>query len=555
MVSEMTIYETENHQKPIFLFDTKLIRILGPFYEEILRMSLLPQFASNDLLQKTKRFIAAVDKILTNNYVSLVKDARREWIDNTKTSEDTRADFALMNAWYAYLMSSVHCSLSGSDFLIAGVQKKIHLEICNTTLKNKNLFHFDSMEKEDLTVANIYISSCEDFIKKYSSISSENLGSYILMKCCSGEFKDTVALLRQKGLTPRRAKEIANFAKELVECVKNSADRNVPKDFEYKRGNNFFKSYKEYESITFWHREFLRRRFYLDVNSNVALKNNIESILKFISFSRHSCVGNDKHAKCSVCHFDSNDIFWSYFLKTSNFSGCIADVCKLKQYVEFKSLDYMDRSIIIQHQDIDNFILEKILLSELYSEYNVLFTELCIRYSAAYLSYHKHIYGCLPNYDTVHNYILRQKISCKDVFFDSNQEDECQKNGVELRKIFDDAKKNMVYDRYCEADESNIVGLWIWDNVHILKNNNISALIINKMLPSYWYEILTTSAKHKDIINKLKKGEELLTGEGVRRGAIISEYRNDYYRVDESIRAGMLLTTQEALKRRQARKE
>lgn len=555
MVCEMTRYEIEDHQQPMFVFDTKLIKILGPFYEEIIRMSLSPQFASNDLSQKTNRFISAVAKILNNINLSLVRDARREWIDYTNMCEDPRAEFALMNAWCAYLISFGHCSRLGSDFLSAGIQKKFQLEICNTTLKNTNLFHFDSMEKEDLAVGNFYISSCEDFIKKYLSISSENLGSYILMKSCSGGFKDTVALLRQKGLTPRRAKEIANFAKELVECVEKSADRNVPKDFEYKRGNNFLKSYKEYESITFWHREFLRRRFYLDVNNNVALKNNIESILKFISFAKRSCVGNDKYAKCSVCHFDSNDIFWSNFLTNSDYLGCLTDVCKLKQYVEFKSLDYMDRSIIIQHEEIDCFILEKIILSELYSEYNVLFTELCIRYSAAYLSHHKHMYGCLPNYDTVFNYILRKKISFKNVFFDNNQENEYQKNGVELRKIFDDVKKNMVYDRYCEADESNIVGLWIWDNVHILKKNNIRALIINQMLPSNWYKLLTTSAKHKDIIKKLKKGEELLTGEGVRRDAIISECRNDYYRVDESIRAGMLLTTQEALKRRQARKE
>ncbi len=499
---------------PPFLIDEAAWHHAGEQKSDILRMSMLPQFASKELTQKVDRFMANVAKEMVR--LDLVDEARKFWLAKSMTNASAGSKITVMGAWLTYLKCAGHDSKVNPDLLCV-------------------------LER----------------------VPSEIVAAYILMRSYFGDCNNVSNWLQRKKLTRRQSLLIARNSNDLIKDITQLAARKLPNDpgmnqgaksifgHKEKKGASFFKLSRQLDNIRFFHREYARRKFYLDVLKNDNLKTNINKILDYASFVKTKYAQNNE--ACSSCPILDKDLFWETFFSNSiSLSGCHEKKCKINEKLAsdvFAIINSQEGDITTE--DIEQeFSIEKKVLSDIYLEYDLLFTDLCFRCSSEWLGNYKSDHKCLPHYSSLSKVICDKNI-CFDDFNISNNSDVAYVNSSNL------IKKNKIEDRYIECNDSNLVGLWIWDQINISLQNNkiksISDIVIKFVITSKWYCNLDISHKFIDIINEFKKYSDK-QGQRDSFTDVVAEHRNDYYRIDESIRAGSLLSTDAALERRRLRK-
>jgi len=499
---------------PPFLIDEAVWHHAGEQKSDILRMSMLPQFASKELTQKVDRFMANVNK------------------------EMVRFEF-VNEAWNFWLVESMTDASAGSKFTM--------MEACLTFLK----------------CARHNIKPIPNFLNVLVDIPPEIVAAYILMRSYFGDCNNVSNWLQRKNLTRRQALIIARDSNDLIKDITQLAARKLPNDIgmnqgdnsifghKIKKGASFFKLSRQLDNIRFFHREYARRKFYLDVLKNDNLKTNINKILDYAIFINITYEQNNE--TCSSCPILDKDLFWeTFFSNPISLSGCHEKKCKINEKLAsdvFAIINYQEGDITTTDVE-QEFSIEKKVLSDIYLEYDLMFTDLCFRCSSEWLGSYKSKHKCLPHYSSLSKVICDKNI-CIDDFNISNNSDVAYVNSSNL------IKKSNIEDRYIECNESNLVGLWIWDQIKISSRNikikSISDIVIQFVKTPGWYRKFDISKKFDDEIYEYIS---FLNEQGQRDCLInvVTEHRNDYYRVDESIRAGILLSTEEALRRRRVRK-
>lgn len=498
----------EGEDYPLWIIDREVFSTMGEESSDILRMSMAPQFASKELTQKVNRFMSCVVREM--KCFSLINDAKNAWFDESRTDDAV----AQMFVWLTYLK----CAGYHNGF-------------------------------KDVFLCSLRI------------LSSEGVAAYILMESCSRDLNKLSEWLQRKGLTRRRSQLIGKISKEIVAEIKQLISRKLPNDpgfnqgsasmfgLEEKKGNSIFKMSIQADTIRFWHREFNKRRFYLDVTENEKFKAVINKIINYASFLISKYAQNED--VCNPCVFSDEEKFWEIFYSYPKIYslGCNEKKCKLILDFandSFNALDLKNDDKMVGNTD---FLNEKKLLSAIYESYGLMFTELCDRSSSELLGIYQFENIGLPPYSSVERDVFNLSLQFEDFVFLDNPDVVCT-------NIFKNEKKIKVDNRYIQSDQSNIVGLWIWDHVNYLKFEkrkiNLVDIIIDFVTNSCLYKNIGFASKN---FGEIQNYKDNLKKKGERDGLtdIVREHRNDYYRVDESIRAGIILSTDAALERRRRR--
>ena len=508
---EIFLKNDETGPYPPFLIDEAVWHHAGEQKSDILRMSMLPQFASKELTQKVDRFMANVAKEMVR--FDLVDEAKKFWIEKSMANASAGSKITVMGAWLTYLKCAGHDSKLSADLL------------------------------------------CD-----LERVAPEIVAAYILMQSYFGDCNNVSNWLQRKKLTRRQALIMARNSNDLIKDITQLAARKLPNDpgmnqgaksifgHKEKKGASFFKSSRQLDNIIFFHREYVRRKFYLDVLENENLKTNINKILDYACFINNTYVQNNE--TCSSCPILDKDLFWeTFFSNSTNLFGCHEKKCKINKKLAFDVFVNAQECGAISKDSEQLFSIEQKVLSDIYQEYGLLFTDLCFRCSSEWLGTYKSNHKCLPHYSSLTKVITDINI-CIDDLKILNNSDVAYVNSANI------LKKSKIEDRYIECDDSNLVGLWIWDQINILQHSinskNISDIIINFITTSTWYYKLDIAHKFLEVIEEFKKKTER---KGQRDSLInvVTAHRNDFYRVDESIRAGTLLSTDAALERRRLR--
>jgi len=507
------LIKNEEGPYPPFLIDEAVWHHAGEQKSDILRMSTLPQFASKELTQKVDRFMANVAKEMVR--LELVNEAWNFWVVESMTDAQG-SKVTVMRAWLTYLKCARHDNKLNPDLLFA----------------------------------------LED-------IPPEIVAAYILMRSYFNDCNNVSNWLQRKKITRRQALILSRNSKDLIKDITQLASRKMPNDLGMNQGANsifghqekketsFYKLSRQIDNIRFFHREYARRKFYLDVLENENLKTNINKILDYAIFINNTHEQNNE--TCSSCPILDKDLFWkTFFSNPTILFGCHEKKCNINEKLasDVFAIINSQKGDITTKDNEPEFSIERKMLSDIYQEYDLLFTDLCFRCSPEWLGTYKSEHKCLPHYSSLSKVISDKSICINDFKILNNPD-------VAYIKSSNIMKKSKIEDRYIECNDSNIVGLWIWDQINISLHNNkiksISDIVIYFVTTSTWYCNLEIAHKFFDVIDEFKQNSE---EQGQRDGLInvVTEHRNDYYRVDESIRAGTLLSTDAALERRRLRK-
>ena len=566
----------DNNQKPLVVLDANVLESSSFLSNHEIQMLMLSQMLSEEAEGVTLKFCRSVEKIAgKKSAMRLISDARRAWqfsdsiefvskrikdniSSNTikdlqekldillKIESTQRLKINVMRAWMVYLVSCGHglrINFKDDEYLYFDTQ----------IASNDENFYLYHQKKEKLSrdknpscyyetlcdgvvwnwVPNIYAS---DFV---IDVPVQYLASYILMMISSEQYCNAKDL-EKTGLSIRRAKDIFCKARALVECVDKQAEMKVPFEFEAKKGNNVFKSLHVYEEISFWRREFVKRRFFSDVKSNESLKRKINEILYIVSTQMNRNISLNK--SCKDCLFESKEKFWSIFNSLLDNYECILQDCIIKKYIILKtnkSKSFFSDNLKDANPSI---VVVEDLLSEIYDEYGFVFSDLSLRISAdRAFSYYKR--DVLSKDDHV-SFCSRKlfpgnapdtaKLSLHANYpFKKNADDSRCINEV-MSSVADVAKKSMGKIRYHEKNEVYIIGLWIWDFLHIGGKEGFSNAVFELIFKNEWCKKLSLYSKYKTDIEK-KRNCRTLRGDGVFFSKIINECNGAYKIVDNFI--------------------
>lgn len=178
---EIFLKNDETGPYPPFLIDEAVWHHAGEQKSDILRMSMLPQFASKELTQKVDRFMANVAKEMVR--FDLVDEAKKFWIAKSMANASAGSKITVMGAWLTYLKCAGHDSKLNADLL------------------------------------------CD-----LERVAPEIVAAYILMRSYFGDCNNVSNWLQRKKLTRRQALIMARNSNDLIKDITQLAARKLPND-------------------------------------------------------------------------------------------------------------------------------------------------------------------------------------------------------------------------------------------------------------------------------------------------------------------------------------
>lgn len=511
-------------EHPLFVVDERVWQAVGAEGVDVIRATSAAWAAPKGLVLAVKRFMARIAKQMLPD--ALVKEAGDLWLEglgggNILTKKEEVATTTIspksseMIAWMAFLRT-ICLNLKGSS------------QFCGHSLDVK------------LT---------------------ELVAAYVLMECSSRRESALMNWLQAKGMYRRPAKELSKMAIPLAAKIENFVAVKMPvhdvPNEEYRsgfakkkitggaveKGVSVFKLSKQMNSILFWHREFARRRFYLDFESDPELRFDILSILEYLKkvFLRRV----SSSFECYNCCLLNKDIFFSNFYSNSiNLESDLCEDCFITTLICSIDSRCSNGEVgvgVINFSCVNSHI--ESILSRLHHKYGYNFVDLLKRCSADYIARYKVKYKCIPVYVDFCRKVIGSNV-LKSGFVG-------YKSDSDYRKFAKGVKSRLVHDRYVCYDDANIVGVFIWDMLNcsdVQKKTSISSVIVQCVECCDWYALLPENRKFS------KKIEDYKSKKGIGYKDFIddaiAQYRGEYCRVDESIRSGKLLSKKEAHNKR-----
>ncbi|GFM38649.1 hypothetical protein DSM19430T_33330 [Desulfovibrio psychrotolerans] len=382
--------------------------------------------------------------------------------------------------------------------------------------------------------------------------------AYLISKC-KGVQKDSVFILKSNKIPHKQSRKISKLASSVYINVseffirktfkqKNLGLESITIDEASEIGSNISVNYMMYYNSLFWHREFVKRKFYIDVHKDSKLKYGVSKILKHIC-SLAKDFENHPH-DCFKCLFENDKLFWIYFDSyVPHKIGCYGRMCFINKKIAIETLNFeLDKDSIINKE-------EHVVLCKIFKKYKMMFTDLSFKEYPTLIAEHINEGKSIPFYGNINDFIKDEEIG--NLYTKSiggiNMPKTNGKHETAAIEYIKKQKKDIVNERHIINDESNTVGLWIWDTVNILKSdNNVSGHIKKLITEEVWYRKFSTARKYAHVLKEYTSGNKNIDAESILKD-ITREHRYDYYRVDESIRSGILLSTEEALTRRRER--
>lgn len=505
-----------NRYKPLLTIDESVRHQLGPDRSQRLEYFEIAQYSSKNLCEKIEKFLLRdISKIKAN--LLLDTEVTEAWA-NKPTEEFNEYD-AKTTQFLSYFAGMGYFSISS------------------------------------------YLYETNNLI-----VPPEFIASYILMKTHYNSLENTLSWLKDKKVSPRQAKKTALAAKSLINEIHKLISMKLPNDngldyrFEsrspyQKYGESVAKLSRQKDNITFWHREFAKRKFYLDVKNDESLENNINTLLDYILnvINNH----NIKIEPCTSCRLINKDLFWENFHSSHEiFTRCCSHNCEINSILTNNTFSALNENI--RNDKSDNIC--KIILLNIYNKYKYYFTDLYTRCDPDWIGTIKTKQGYLPHYQTHEDIIFKKNIDINSIHLSTETNPDVLYKKMTRKYIQEkitDPNLNQndeykIINRYIEKNDSNIIGLWLWDQINIF-DTRIEKIcttqdIINIFTDSEWYKNLNVYQKYKSKIEKYKKSKAKY-GKNNIIDSLIIEHRNDYIRVNESILSGYILTTEEALTR------
>jgi hypothetical protein len=452
-------------------------------------------------------------------------------------------------------------------------QEKVFAALSKHTMqapsKDPCIQHVEKSPKESseficYTMIYYYLSMCRKEVptiwgaSSHGRVSKLEIAAFILAKASSVKtVGDLVTWLHESGVVVGRARPLAESAQKILNELEAHISRKAPttgrfiKETQHKRERTIQSMSSRHRIMKFWYHELMRRKFFLDATTDTETKQLLDDALEFVSKSKGAQKEILSREHCSTCYLESPVIFREVFFTLKNQTLMLKnDACECIKFIEKELCSYIRIKNTSKQKKIDLGEVERgsAALKVLYEKYNIPFHKLIGRYLME---------------DVIRGYMQGRLPVVKDSFvdvvrmqYDTDGQEHVNARDNNVVCFWEKQCMKFSSPKYQIDNERNIIGFWLWDAIHIEKKDCAFSELVAELVAKEWYIIFSDFRKYSDAIsdykaqkvkNGIKKKKESLT-------EIISAYRNSYKCVDESIRTGRLLSTNEALKRRKKQK-
>lgn len=415
-----------------------------------------------------------------------------------------------------------------------------------------------SHEISELTICSFLLTAVKIDISNYYAFNVIKIASQLLVK--SNNIKRDEFILQLRKLTKSiNSKQFYLKSKKLYSDIFDHISRKFPEstngcqkqhaDISYVSAKN------QQDDIDLWHQEINRRKFFSDIEQHKETSQHVEYIWTYIQRMM------SKYQKEQIC----KECFYSFEFKmlTDMFNSlnidsykCSTKLCPINR--ELLSGRFFNIPIERLSESSKMFLNHRCAIEK---KYSINFPDLIL---------HEDI-NKIISYKELKNNFKRNNITRLYISENLYNIDDCdtEKGYISIKKDLDKCKKLKNFARYEVNNNENILGLIIWDKKNIEKNkspiNKIALTIALEHENSEWFSgyiarynelksYIEYVVNYNNDINLKKKTDlktylkKLKQDWNLGLKDFFDEVRDDYTRIDVSIRNGKLYNTQNALK-------